>query len=363
MIFLASVVVIPVLIAIGFYVFQGREITTREFLCHVLINFVVAAGCSYATYHSAISDVEILNGRVRNKASVRVSCSHSYPCRCRTVSSGFGKNRTTRTKCDTCYEHSYDVNWEVYSTVGTIRIDRVNRQGTEMPPRWDAVFIGEPVSLPHSYDNYIKGASDSLFVDHGNVDLNLVPTYPGDIYDYYRVKRVVESGGASLENNRRQQWENLLNELNADLGHKKHCNIIVVLARNTTPDFSKSLSYKWLGGKKNDIIVVLGVEPGEKYPHISWVDVVAWSKNSKLRIQLRDALIELHEANPKAVLDTVRENVVNYYQRKPMSDFEYLRSSIKPTRGMWLGSLVLSIFISLVTGSVLATNNERDRSR
>lgn len=98
---------------------------------------IIAAAIVYACgLASQTGDTELINGEVVSKDSQHVSCSHSYDCNCRMVRvpqtcSGTGKNRTctgggTERKCDTCYEHSFDVDWNVRSNIGSFGISRVD---------------------------------------------------------------------------------------------------------------------------------------------------------------------------------------------------------------------------------------------
>src|SRR5262249_53258019 len=152
-------------------------------------------------YWQRTADTEIWDGQVTNKSSERVSCSHSYDCNCyyTTECSGTGNNRSCSEvrHCSTCYEHSYDVDWNVYASTGeSLSIDRVDRQGLNMPARWGAAYIGEPYSSQHSFTNYILANPNSVLLGQKG-DLQkfgkLIPQYP-TVYDYYRVQHAINMG-------------------------------------------------------------------------------------------------------------------------------------------------------------------------
>jgi len=44
------------------------------------------------------------------------------------------------------------------------------------------------------------------------------------------------------------------------LGRKKQVNVIVVLTEIDDPSYKYSLEAKWLGGNKNDVIIVMGFD-------------------------------------------------------------------------------------------------------
>ena len=122
-----------------------------------IIVSLVAAGIVYAVgYSNKITDQEIYNGEVTGKEKTRVSCEHSYSCNCRESCSGSGSTRSCSTTCDTCYEHSYDVDWRVKTSVHEFNIQRINRQGTQEPPRWTKVTVGQPTAFVYKFTNYIR---------------------------------------------------------------------------------------------------------------------------------------------------------------------------------------------------------------
>jgi hypothetical protein len=340
MVFLVLLAV-PVLLALAGWVLT-KQVSGKEVACMVGVGVVVAAVSAIFVSCANTHDVEVWNGRVTSKAQETVSCSHSYPCNCHEVCSG-GKNPSCSTVCDTCYEHSHDYDWAVYTSTGEeIDIDRIDSQGVNEPPRWTAVRIGEPVSTTHSYTNYIKASPDSLFRHQGIKDKyqGHIPAYPGNIYDYYRLNRLVLAGAVVGDSG---AWNSQLSELNADLGAAKQVNIIVVLT-NEPPEYFYALEESWIGGKKNDVILVVGLN-GDKSP--AWAEVMAWTTNQLFKVKLRDDIMDEKAIGVENVITALRTNITKYHQRKPMSDFEYLKSAITPTATQWAVSLMIVFLISL----------------
>src|SRR3989344_6721208 len=101
-------------------------ISLREFAVLVGVVFVFIGFGYFIAKYASTQDQEIWNGRVALKKQERVSCEHSYscnphPCNC-------DKNGCD-TCWDTCYEHSYDFDWRVYTSNNeTVEIDRIDRQ-------------------------------------------------------------------------------------------------------------------------------------------------------------------------------------------------------------------------------------------
>lgn len=347
---LFTLLAIPMLIALLAFLFGGRYITWKEFLAQIAIQFVVIGGASYAIYQANLSDVEVLGGRITDKKREQVHCRHSYQCYC--VSVSCGKNCRTNI-CQTCYHHSYDVDWEVKSTVGNFDIDTIDWQGVQEPPRWTKVVIGEPAARLHSYTNYIKASPDSLFRKSGNLEKykDSIPNYPSLVYDYHRIDRLVQIGTTYPVD--ATAWNKAIEEINADVGFAKQASVSVVLA-NKEEEFANAIEQKWLGGKKNDVIVAIGTDGYT----ISWVKVLAWTYSEMLKIQIRDDVLNLKTLDRVKVLSVIKDDVTNLYIRKPMDDFKYLTSSITPTTGEYLFVLILGIVLSVGLSYFMFTNDE-----
>lgn len=332
---------LPLLVAVaGFILLKG--ITWKEFALQVVAQILVAGVSAVCVFCANTHDVEVWNGRVTNKAQVQVPCSHSYQCNCRQVCTGSGKDRSCSQQCDTCYEHFADYDWDVYTSNGeVITIARIDRQGVHTPPRWKSTQIGEPTAVRHAYTSYIKGSPDSLFRHQGSSDKykGKIPEYPNDVYDYYRLNRFVSMGVAADVH----AWNEALSEVNADVGSPRQANVIVVLTREPR-DWFYALQETWIGGKKNDIVLVVGVDAEDKP---AWVEVMAWTIDPIFKVKLRDDIIDEGVLTPKKVVDAIRRNVMHYHKRKPMADFEYLKAAIMPSTTEWVITLIIGLAVAI----------------
>lgn len=337
----------------------GKEITYGELAANIGIGvFVVVVGW-FGGRHLQTLDYEVLNGQVTRKASEHVSCDHSYSCNCRQTCSGTGKNRSCSQTCDTCYEHSYDVNWDLFTSVGTLKIDRIDKQGIWEPPRFSRAKVGDPVALSHGFTNYVKAAPDSLFntaVEKSALMQfdKLVPPYPGNIYDYHYINRVLTQGVSVPD---AAEWNRDLAMRLRSLGPTKQVNAIIVFTSQKDPQYATALRAAWLGGKKNDVIVVLGTPA---YPAIEWVRVVSWTDEELFKVQLRDELSELKTADRTAVLDLMEKHIVTQYKRKHMKDFEFLQADIQPPTWLLVVLALVSIAVSVGASLYFARNDVRE---
>lgn len=333
--------IVPFIVSIILFVFFNKQITLKEFGVQTIVQLVLAIVMIFSIYHMNTSDVEILSSEVTNKRSEHVSCSHSYRCRCYTTCSGSGSSKTCSEHCSTCYDHSYDVDWIVESGIGAITIDRISRQGIEEPPRYTKVKIGEPFSKEHSYENYIKGNPDTLFRKQGLVEKyqKNLPKYFGNIYDYYKINRFINLSSFKIKN-----LSDQIAIINKEIGSMKQGTVGVVIVSQPR-DFFYALQEHWLGGKKNDIIPVISVDING---NIEWVEVMTWSKNPLFQIKLRDSILELKQLNDQnadILINQIKQNTLDHYERKPMKDFEYLKASIRPTILQFtIGSIIALLF-------------------
>ncbi len=287
-----------------------------------------------------------------------MSCSHSYSCNCRQVCSGSGNSRSCSTVCDTCYEHSNDWDWDVFTTVGTKTIDRVDRRGTKEPPRWTAVEIGEPAAAMQRYTNYVKAAPNSLFntqlaEEEATTKAALIPPYPR-VHDYYRINRVIEVGGAKAP----KGWNELLNLELRKLGAAKQVNVVMVFIKGQGREYVQTLERAWLGGKKNDVTIVVGTSEGDT---IDWVEVFTFGKssgNGMLVVQLRDDLQALGSVDKfEEGVAIITRNIKQNFSRKEMADYEYLKAEGGPSTKQ-IGLLVFVLIIVLAVSTYFLWKND-----
>jgi len=354
---LLAILLIPILVDLGFLIFGGRKFSIKKFLVDLAVQTVLMGIIAMCIGHQNTADTEIWNGRVTKKAREEVSCEHSYSCNCVHVSCG--KNCST-TVCQTCYDHAYDVDWAVYSSIGSrLTINRISRQGVKRPPRFDAVVVGEPFSETHSYKNYVKGSPDTLFRHQGLTERfkNALPGYPKQVYDYYKLDRFVTPGFSVTD---AHEWNLDLMQLNADLGSKYQVNAVVVVTKNQPDDYFYALEQQWIGGKKNDVVLVIDVDDTNK---INWVNVLGWTDNKIFQVELRDDVERVGVLKRDLILGALNNNIRLNFIRKPMKDFEYLSGLIKPTTGQWIFAMVFGLILSVGMNVFLEMNDIFDEER
>lgn len=305
---------------------------------------LIITGITYgAGMMSQTSDTEIWNGYVTKKERKHDTYEDPYDCFCTTDSEG-------NSSCQTCYETRYTVDWKGYTTVGNFsfkHLDTSSRSvyNTPNPASYTNCVIGEPASRTHSYTNYVKAVPDSLFHDDAKTAeqfLGKIPTYP-EVYNFYRFNRVVNVDSKVSTANINKINDGIADSLKT-LGKLKQANIIVLLTEIDDASYRYAIEQAWLGGKKNDIIIMVGLDGDE----ITWVDVMTWALNSGnelFHVTMRDGLLEQKNLEPKLFVPFIAQTVNKLYDRPQMKDYEYLKDDIEPP--FWV--IILAIILAFGT--------------
>lgn len=349
---------LPLLIPFAAKLIWKSSISFLEMGVQVALAGIVAICIWNVGKYQQMSDTELWNGEVIAKAPHKEDCPWGWTrfkdgfCRhYRTRQVKTGETCTTdnkgRRSCTPTYttEYNYDFpweqNWYVNTNIGRWEIARADRQGATMPQRWDIVYIGDPVTKPNDYINYVKAASSSLFnkdARYAEKFIDIIPEYPLNIYDYYHVDRVLPVG---VEIADLRQWNDDLADVLKKLGPEKQANVVVIL-NDQTLAFANGTIAAWQGGKKNDILVFIGTDG----TNIEWAHIHSWSKNDLFNIQLRDRIRELPALDREAVMAAISEVAMKQFERRPMAEFEYLEDEIEPSANFLIFAFIFTLILS-----------------
>ncbi|MBI5004205.1 hypothetical protein HZC00_03870 [Candidatus Kaiserbacteria bacterium] len=322
----------------------GTEINLTEMAINIIVICLLSLGVWELGKYGQVADTEIWNGAVTRKDRTHGYYVTSYSCNCRQTCSGSGKNRTCTQTCDTCYQDHYTVAWTADTTVGNVTFQKLDRSyrsvyQTPDPEVYTRCKVGEPAAIEHGYTNYIQAVPQSLFSgDKEAVSTWALPTYPR-VYDFYRIRRVLNID-TKIANVAIDEINNALNAALKDLGQEKQVNVIVILTETDDPAYRYSVEKKWIGGKKNDVVVFVGLD-GDV---ITWADTMTWALNKGnelFHVKLRDAVKGLKTLDPKTFVPSVISTIEQHYDRPEMKQFEYLKEEIKPP--LWVMVLAIAI--------------------
>lgn len=131
----------------------------------------------------------------------------------------------------------------------------------------------------------------------------------------------------------------------ANLGKKYQVNPLIYITKENR-DFKHILESYWNNGKKNDVILILGIN--DNYD-ILWSDVICYSKNNDIYVDatkyFTDKKLNLKD-NQKIIFDNFKKLIINDYKRKPMKEFSYLKENITLDWYWQLIIIILNILIS-----------------
>jgi len=330
-----------VVVGLAAFFLGKKRITPFEALIQVGVVGALIVGGYYLTRWGGVQDYELWNGRIASKPWGTTSCCHSYECNCHEeCSTNDKKERVCKRVCQTCYRHSSDYYHDAYTSNG----ERVYHSGCDQtsPSDWSAIRIGDPTVVEHRYTNYIQADPDEVIraaTKHFDAKL---PAYP-EIVSGWKARRFLFVGIVSPEG---MQLDYALDEINADLGASKQVNLIVVVVDEADPAYFDALVEDWLGGKKNDVVLVIGAP---KFPAIGWSRVMAWNEATGGEDELKGAIAARVQAlgtfDGKAILGILREEVERGYKRQSFTKFEYLMARARPPG--WAVALLFGLGLGL----------------
>lgn len=351
---LLLLLLVPIAVGIGGFFLGKKRITPREAVGQIAIVGVLIVGGYYLTRWAGIQDTELWNGRIASKPSGSEHCCHSYECNCRTVCSGAGKDRKCDRKCDTCYRHSSDYWFKAITDNNETVYD--DDCETSTPSFWTKIQIGDPTVVEHRFTNYVLADPGAIIPEAKRTEFEAkLPAYP-KIFAGWKARRLIFAG---LTHERADVLDWKLSEINADLGKKKQVNMIVVVVREADPQYFDALRAAWLGGKKNDVVLVIGVP---EYPAIAWTRVMAWNRatgsEDAFRGGLEARILALNTFDGDAVLDGFAHEVERAYERRAFSELDYLMARAKPP--VW--ALIVMVVVGLLASGGLQHRFWHNRS-
>lgn len=344
---LLALLAIPVLVGLVAGWRSRRWISRWELAAQVVgVGLLMWAGYEFTRW-AGVQDYEVWNGRVASKDSGTQGCCHSYDCNCRTVCTTDSQGQSDCDEvCDTCYEHDYD-DW--YSATSTnaepIYHDGCNPPGTPTPSAWSAISVGDPTAWEHRFTNYVLADPDALFPKDASYErlVAQLPDYPRP--RGWRAQRFV-SAGVDLPHP--SHWNEGLDGVNADLGAIHQVNVIVVVTDDPDPAWFDALRVHWLGGKKNDVVVVLGAPEA---PKIAWARVMAWNLAIGPEDEFTGALAwqleRVGELRPDAVIGSIRAEIERTWRRRPFAELAYLMARARPSKWAMLALSIAGLGISV----------------
>jgi hypothetical protein len=355
MIFLYLIALIPAIIGIILYI-CNKEITWFEWFGATIIAFLFSGIVHITSIYGMTRDIQTLSGQIsravhyprwveRYTVTVTTTDSkgktHSHmETRYRTHSENW--------QAETTLEDENEISESFFKEVSTnfkdLTTERPYKSGfssgdPNIYVTYNKTKYVYPVTSLRVWKNKIK-AAPSVF-SFAKVPKNIpVYKYPPN-EDWLKSDRLL--GNIPI---------NLLefDRMNSRLGPLKHVNIIIVYFGNKDSSIAKWQQSKWIGGKKNDLVICYG---GQKNDKADWVFCFGWTEKEIVKRNLET--IFLDNKIDSSIIPNIEKEVRRNYNIKDWHKFDYI-TIYPPTWSYWV-----LIFLMIISQGVFwywATGNE-----
>lgn len=353
--------IVPALIGAAFLYFD-KKVTWQEWLGGIGASLLLAGIFQLCSFLGRTADVETWSGVITQTTRYgawveQYEEAHTETYACGTDSKG-NTTYCTRTYYTTEYAH-HGGNNDVDRNFGTIEdspgveqqfhdvvqanfgggVDATYNQScthgghyysgdrTAYVTRNKTGYI-HPVTMTKYFKNKVK-AAPSLF-SFAKVPTNItVFPWPAN-GDWANSERVMGTAKNMVST---YDWD----VLNTQLGPTKKINLIIVgFPAGTPTDMAQWQQAKWIGGKKNDLVIVFG--GGSQTAKADWVDVFGWTEKDIVKHNIESLFLN----NPvnKDILPKIAAEVNLNYVKKDWHKFDYITIE-PPTWSYWLYAIVM----------------------
>lgn len=184
-----------------------------------------------------------------------------------------------------------------------------------------------PVTTIKNFENRIK-AAPTVF-SFSKVPTNIA-VYPWpDNPDWMKSDRLVGTASVLVD---RYKWDCM----NTAFGSRKRVNVILVGFGNKPSDHGHYQQAKWIGGKKNDLVICFG--GGSNKTPATWTYVFGWTESELVKKNLQTLLLD-RPINDD-LIPLIAEEISKNYVIKDWKKFDYI-SIEPPTWSYWVYFIVL----------------------
>jgi hypothetical protein len=125
-------------------------------------------------------------------------------------------------------------------------------------------------------------------------------------------------------------------QLNSLLGPTKKVNLILIGFESNDSSFGQLQEAKWIGGKKNDLVICYGGHNGDSP---TWVHCFGWTEHEIVKRNLETLFLNHPVKN--SILSHIKQEVIANYEIKEWSKFDYL--TIEPPLWSYVTFIVFMI--------------------
>ena len=341
---------IPVFFGLLLWILS-KEVNLIEWLTGSAVAFVTAGIVHVISFQSQTGDFEVWSGSITKARQFSEWKEYYEEAIYKTVTRGTGKDKRTervfshwspRTRWHGAY-------WEAYSDIGTTH--GINKEDFE---RFCNTFNsrykveGDRRTMEHAsrmvsgdpYDYISDNTTKSVVPIHVSRPFtNRIKASPSvfsfasvpqgtPVFDYPEVSDEWNSGrllGEARKTVSMSKWD----QMNAVLGPLYRVNILLVGFNSADSMLGEWQKAKWVGGKKNDLILCYGK---------GWARVYSWSQSDICKKSLESLLLAgpIDDTLPDRVSDVIKRE---RFVRRDWHDFDYL--SVEPSGTHWIVFLII----------------------
>lgn len=346
---------IPVIIgAILWYI--SDKIVWWEWIVGTVLAFITVFIFHICLVNGMTSDVEIWSGCVKAVEHTPYWHARWEELETYTVVVGSGKNMRTETRTRLVTKtKSYPPTWTVDTTLGKRSIsegeykrlyklfgEQQKKKGSRLHmdsgDPYDYYLVNknnhfEPVHFEKSWENRVK-ACPSVF-SYPKIEADVGYNYP-EVNNIFKSARLF--GKASKDFNLYD-----FDCMNARLGPNKKVNVIIIgFGDESSSQIAHDQEAKWIGGKKNDLVICYGGTDNSK-----WCYVFGWTEEALVKRNL-ETLFITNEIN-NDLLSKIENEISENYIIRDWHQFDYL--TIEPPT--WSYFVLIGIMIVTQTGFIL----------
>uniref|UniRef100_A0AB39CEF6 Uncharacterized protein n=1 Tax=Pseudomonas phage HRDY3 TaxID=3236930 RepID=A0AB39CEF6_9VIRU len=308
-----------------------------------IVGFVAVLACYYVPLYWTASDEEILSGSVMKKERVYDPYTETYTCG--TDSHGNPK---------TCTRLVDQWRWDVISDYGDSFSEHTS-QKVRAPAIYAATQLGDPYASTKKFMNYQNVSEQSVMIDRESAKeyRGWVPEYP-HIYAGFKVSRgfsntpfMDQRGLSHFLSVAQKRWGPM---------HGVNVSVVVLDHRTDWNGFTNALASKWKGGKKNDAVLVLGLDEKGATIHAWAFSRSADEKTDERGRNFTKALYEnAHDAlmekrgpiDVNTIIDSIDKSLV-LFQREDLGRYDFLKDEYVPGwPAMILSFIIICAIVSI----------------
>lgn len=228
------------------------------------------------------------------------------------------------------FVNKYDMNNPIHGVRSTSdhNSHMISGDPNDYDTEWNKTQWIEPITEIHNWVNKIKAAPSvfSFAMVPTNIPVFKWPSNP----DQFHSERVLGTAKTVIN---LYQWD----RLNAILGPMKKVNLIIVGFDSSDPMMGQYQQSKWIGGKKNDLVITYGGNALKP----DWVYVFGWTDSSLAKAEITSYIVD--NGVTKNIYTFLQSEIIKNYKIKQWKDFDYIK--VPPNPHYYWYFLITLIFV------------------